>query len=717
MKRIFFITGIAAVATTALCLFSMNKYIFAFIAAIVLAAVGLLLFCRKADFIKPALMVLAVSLLFCVRFYFFYNYEVRPVTELQGKAAETQLLLNEVETVDTTQYITAKVVKIANGLPSGFKVQFTNRDENLILAVGDRISAKISYRALSEYSKNSCFSRRIYISGALLEVPEILGHTNTLDARISSLRAVVHKRLFTYLPYDEASLMCGLLLSDTSYMQGSVYDAMRRCGLTHLTAVSGTHLSVFCYSIYRLLQRWLNKHLSAWLTLPSVLLVMAISGFTPSVLRAGLMSILFLVGVGLFKRADALNSLGFAAAAMLISNPFNLLNKGFVLSFCAMIGMVLLVPYFTARIPKPHFKNKIASGAAEYIFSAFICATVASVCTAPASILFFGEISLISPLTNILVTFPAMLAMMLGSVAIFIPFVFYVVKYLLAGIIWITQLLSNLSFASVNATPPYISLWIAATLILFGVMLLLKRLKPALCILLSSALLAVSILSYSLLDTGVVHIAIANTDKGMSVVMAKDSTCIIVGMGGENAKYIVPDYCFSRGIKSIPLVLLPSCEDAYYDIYALNEECYETVLVPPDNTSVTKTLTGIGKTVQTIGEMEITPFENFNLKVVASGGGYVVQWTTEDVTGLVLMGTNIIPQEITEVDYIITDTALPDKYKGGGKTKAFLVSDASNALPIVNSLLNSGMETYLVDTEETAELLIRNGRTVKIDKF
>lgn len=694
----------------ALCLFLLNKYLIAVAACLTLCLCGVMLFLRKSEYAKSLLFVFAIALLFCVRYFFFYNYLVRPVTELEGISSQAELIVTEAEVLDEQMYITAKVIKNGEDMPTGFKTTFYHTDEELTLVPGDRISAQLNYYALSAHSKSGANSQGIYISCRAGEV-ERLGHTNTIYTWISSFRTLVRERLFSFLPYDAAALMNGLLLSDTGYLSPSVYEAFRRCGLLHLTAVSGTHLSVFCYSIFRLLQRWFNKSVSAWLTLPSVLFVMAISGFTPSVMRAGIMSILFLCGVGLFKRADLLNSLGLAAAIMLLYNPYALLSKGFVLSFLAMLGMILIVPYVSSRLPKPQLKYPLLNRFFREAGSAFVCATVASLCTAPASILFFGEISLLSPLLNLLCTFPAMLSMMLGAAALVLPFLFYAVRPLLQFIFWITAIFSKSSLASVNAAPPYVVLWVAVTLLLLGAMLLLKKLKPVLCILLCSLLLLVSTLSYCLLDMGVVHVALLHTRDGMAVMVVKDRECVAIGMGGEDAEYMLSDYCSARSVKWMPMVLLPSCDTAYYNPLYLNHDVVSNVFLPPGNTAEEKTLTGIKKSVYSLDNMEITPFENFRVKVVASGDGYVVQWTAGEVTGLVCMGVDSVPPSMHGADYLITD-AVPSDYTGVN-TKVFLAADTATALPTVSDLLSRGMESYIVEEGETAEIMIRGGQTVK----
>lgn len=715
MKRIFFLTGMAAVVTTALCLFLLNKFILIFAILLLLVMFSLLFFRHKNNCVKPMLLILAAVFLFCVRYVLFYNFQLQPIVQLQGSYAKAEMLVLDVKTQDNRLYVTGKVTKNGRNMPSDFKTSFYYTDETLSLAAGDRISAELSYTALSAHAKNASYSRGVYIFCKAKDL-KILSSSKTAAYYLSVLRTFISERLFTFLPYDTAALMNGLLLSDISYLRPSVYTDLQRCGLLHLTAVSGTHLSVFCYSIFRLLQRRLSKRTSAWLTLPPVLLVMAIAGFTPSVTRAGIMALLYLIGTGMYKRADPLNSLGVAAAVMLFYNPCFLLGKGFVLSFSAMLGMLLIAPRLSACVPIPRFKFRFVNVTVQALLSAFICTVAASVCTVPAGIIFFGEISLLSPLLNVLCTFPAMFCMMLGAFAVLFPFLFYLMRPLLAFILWITGIFSGFSAASVNAAPPYVSLWVAAVLILLGVILLLKQYKPVLCVLLSVMLLLVSVLSYMLLDIDVVHIAVSNTREGISVMIVKNRSCMIIGMGGKDVRYKVSDYCNARSVQYVPFVLFPSYNTAYYNVHALQNKDYNTVLVPPDRTAELKTLAGMEKTVLKLADMEVVPFKNFKVKVVAAGNGYVVQWKADEITGLICMGTDTVPKSLYGANYLITDTAVPACYTGE-KTKVILAADSAEALPLVSDVSNRGMEAYVVDTDETAELLIRSGKTEKLIKL
>ena len=119
-------------------------------------------------------------------------------------------------------------------------------------------------------------------------------------------------------------------------------------------------------------------------------------GAPPSGVRAGIMASLFLISQYFGRMAAAPRTIIFAAAGMLAKNPLLLTSDvGFQLSFLAVMGLVYLQPVLSdifKKIPDP-FQLK-------YNLSA---TTAAQIFTFPILIYNFGQISLISPITNILI--------------------------------------------------------------------------------------------------------------------------------------------------------------------------------------------------------------------------------------------------------------------------------------------------------------------------
>ncbi len=151
-------------------------------------------------------------------------------------------------------------------------------------------------------------------------------------------------------PSLHAELLEGILLGKRSDIPTETLDIFRNSGTFHVLAVSGLHVglvAMFCYfgfSIFRFPQKVL-----CLLTIIAVLIYACLTGFRPSVFRASLMAILFLVATLIDRDADYFNLLAFAALVLLLLNPLQLWDIGFQLSFVAVTAIV----YFVPKMEKP----------------------------------------------------------------------------------------------------------------------------------------------------------------------------------------------------------------------------------------------------------------------------------------------------------------------------------------------------------------------------
>ena len=115
---------------------------------------------------------------------------------------------------------------------------------------------------------------------------------------------------------EEGAFAAALLTGDTSGLGETVVDGARATGLSHILAVSGLHLSIlngFLLVLFGKLR--MNKWAANIVCILFTLGFMAVAAFTPSVLRAGIMSIILFIGRLAGREPDTLNSLGIAAVS------------------------------------------------------------------------------------------------------------------------------------------------------------------------------------------------------------------------------------------------------------------------------------------------------------------------------------------------------------------------------------------------------------------
>lgn len=152
-----------------------------------------------------------------------------------------------------------------------------------------------------------------------------------------------------------------MLFGDSTVLNTAVSDVFYDSGIAHLLAVSGFHISiivVFLGFIFDKLK--LNKYIKLGLIAVILLLYAYICNFSPSVIRASIMSLLALYATNRNKEYDSLSALSLACCIILLINPLDLFSMSFVLSFVSVLSIILLMPLLNRLLSKV-FYNKLAS--------------------------------------------------------------------------------------------------------------------------------------------------------------------------------------------------------------------------------------------------------------------------------------------------------------------------------------------------------------------
>lgn len=183
----------------------------------------------------------------------------------------------------------------------------------------------------------------------------------------------------------------GMLLGERGDISPATLARFRDVGVLHLLAISGLHVSVLAGAVALPLRRgrWTRFLLVALF----LLVYAALTAFSPSVVRAGIMFSCGALAFPLRMRHDPPSALSLAFVAVLLLNPGALFTAGFQLSFVAVYGLMLLTPV----LQRPFMRlGRALSG----LLAASLAVTVA---TLPTMAFFFGRVQLTSVLTNLFV--------------------------------------------------------------------------------------------------------------------------------------------------------------------------------------------------------------------------------------------------------------------------------------------------------------------------
>lgn len=207
----------------------------------------------------------------------------------------------------------------------------------------------------------------------------------------------VKNLLFENMSYNNATIAFASIFGDKSMMEDGITDAFSLSGTAHLLCVSGLHVGFLVAILYLFFNLIKLKKKYVFIILSIFLLFYCyLCGFSPSVVRASIMSIV-LAGSTCFGnyRYDNLNSLGFAGCIILLFKPFMIFDLGFKLSFASCFGIFLLMPVILKFFKKINFYNK---------FSQSLALTLsAQIGTFPIIFNNFDKLSLLSLIANIIV--------------------------------------------------------------------------------------------------------------------------------------------------------------------------------------------------------------------------------------------------------------------------------------------------------------------------
>lgn len=220
-------------------------------------------------------------------------------------------------------------------------------------------------------------------------------------------------------------VLCALVLGDKEPAESATLNIFKRGGCMHAFAVSGLHVGIVAGMVYFLafLTR-LSPRVRSVLTIIIVGIYVLITGLAVPALRAYLMISLALLGLELRRRVCMLNILSFAALLILLVEPWQLRNAGFVLSFsvyagisvgvwlCMKCGPWLAPDSYIPRRLYTKWQRRLCSFDAA-LRGTVIVSLSAWLVSVPVTLSFFHTITPLSYITNIAIA--PLLPVVLGS--------------------------------------------------------------------------------------------------------------------------------------------------------------------------------------------------------------------------------------------------------------------------------------------------------------
>ena len=571
MRRPLFAAGLFALASLFLCFILSKTALILTVGAVFFAAFVLTLTRRRA-LLPYALAAAVVLAAFAGLYTARYALRVAPSLTLCGKTAVLEGELDDFpsRTAEGWRYTLRNCA--VNGSGTGLRVCVYTRTP-LDCAPGDGVRFETArfFDAPPETLSAHTLSGGVWLRAAGYGRTSLRRSASpSLRDRIAVLRRGTQERLSAALLPLHAEISAALLTGDGDALPAAFRTKLRTAGASHLFAVSGMHLTLWTGAIFFALRRLAGLRRTADAAAAGFIAFYAVfTGLSPSVLRAGLMLLAVFLGRGFRRYADPLNSLGLAALVLLACNPFLAGNVSFLLSVSAVAGICILYPVFAVSVRGRETPAVRLRRTAAGLPNGILLSLCVLLFTVPASAFFFSSVSLLSPLSSVLLALPAEGVMASSAAAALtagLPAVsgpcFRLCEFCCAAMDRILTALSSLDFALCPADLRVVSAWYGCTLALVAAVWLRtkKNARAAVCALLLSAACA--------LTAAGVGTALRLGEKTLLLPPAGSTTAAAVALNGTAAVQIgtgedpvqaaaVSDYLLSQGVTAAPTVLLP----------------------------------------------------------------------------------------------------------------------------------------------------------------
>ncbi len=359
----------------------------------------------------------------------------------------------------------------------------------------------------------------------------VYGECNaTLD---KSFLNYVKERLQQVAPTNW-SVAYALLTGDRSLVSNQTLEGFSDAGVMHVFAVSGLHVGFVVAVLSWLLGKLKVRRWARFFALIIPLGFYAfVCGFPPSVVRAVVMTAVSLLLQIFWHKTDLLNSASIAAVILVLANPLNLFNAGFLLSFGAVFG-IATVHLALARYIDDKLKHKGANKLAKLV-SVSLGATAGTVFI---TAYFFGEVATLAVVANLVVV-PLVSVIFVFSALSLLPFFFgylgAIPDVLLGVVKWFSNAVANIPFATVDTAKLGFAaiFWVALLFVVGGYVNIKGKGKAVVCIALALCMVASCVVAniptqsasgIYMQDSDQDLLVIANDDDGNYLVVSNFTT-------------------------------------------------------------------------------------------------------------------------------------------------------------------------------------------------
>lgn len=407
MKRPFAVIGFSMLSSfLVVSNLTFNQTVAVLLTATVLFCLSL--FFKKTRKSKIFLTVLLSVAIFSMSFITAQNEYIEISSEDMHREIEGIVC----QTPTNSDYANTYIIKVYG---ENYKIRYVSETDRGFKQ-GDIVSGKVNLQENKEDTDyfESALSSKIYFNCFEDENNKL----STTNKKLIYYGSSMVKEWFTnvvalYLPCESGAIANAMSIGDRTGLSYETTTMFNYSGVSHLLVVSGLHLSLWSLGIIKILQK---KEKIRKYVVPIGLMCLigysALTGFSVSVIRAGLMVGFLLIGK-MFKRdADSLNSIGCAVTIIVLLNPFSPYSASLWLTVLSTTGILV----FNEPVKNWILSFKVLKSLKENTLINFVISSVAislatAIFTMPVFIMHFKIMPIASIITNLLAVDLAMILM------------------------------------------------------------------------------------------------------------------------------------------------------------------------------------------------------------------------------------------------------------------------------------------------------------------
>lgn len=419
-----------------------------------------------------------------------------------------------------------------------------------------------------QYLRNKGIVWTDYLTERSFQIMPIADHSFFLNHWSNGISKWAAQTFRKNVDDDEAyGLIKAMLLGRRDDLRSDQISDYTTSGTVHILSVSGMHVAIIFLVISHLLgwmKRWRVGKIGYLALMIGLLGFYAlVTGLPPSVQRATLMCIVFVVAEVFGRKQNAMNTLALSALLILLMDPAALYDVGFQLSYMAMSGIFLLYEPLNAIFTP---QNRIL----KFVWQISALSFAAQLATFPLSLFYFHQFPtyfwLVNPFviafTNVLL--PAALMLLLVA-----PLNVLWLQVVTNKIVWLSAFLTNIAVSVPKSLPGY----------LLENLSLDKIEVVLLYALLFTIWYAYHIRSYQYVKVSYLLVMLFTTYSVSKSIQTRDSDRMavhqiprheVVSIKQGKSLYIVSDRAFAKDLDAY---------NFYVKNYATSQEVEETVFI------------------------------------------------------------------------------------------------------------------------------------------